>query len=112
MFIPPRVAMDSSTEPHPWLARSALDFPNPFRMSRSGLGLEGRVDDGPVTRQAGRLDEFVVPLHGELLGRLVDERLHEGVEVARIEARRAGGQAARHVEVADDLHAAVVRDLA
>src|SRR4051812_34914670 len=64
----------------------------------SGLRLEGRVDDAPVAGQAGRLDEFVVPLHGELLRGLVDERLHEGVEVARIEAGGAGRQTARHVE--------------
>ena len=76
------------------------------------LGWKRGVDDGAVAGQARRLDEFVVPLHGELLRRLVDERLDEGVEVARVEARRRVGEAARHVEVADDLDAVVLRHLA
>ena len=47
-----------------------------------------------------------------LLGLLVDQRLDEGVEVARVEAGGGGGEAARHVEVADDLDAVVVHHLA
>ena len=70
------------------------------------------MDDGAVAGQAGRLDEFVVPFHGERLRLLVDERLDEGVEVARVEARGGRGEAARHVEVADDLDAVVVDHLA
>src|SRR4051794_32997545 len=79
---------------------------------RSALGLEGGVDDSPITGETCRLDEFVVPLHGELLACFVDERFDEGVEVARIKARRAGRQTTWHVEMPDDLHAVVVRDLA
>src|SRR5919112_5884646 len=79
---------------------------------RLGLRLEGGVDDSPVARETRRLDEFVVPLHGELLRRLVDERFDEGVEVARVKTRRRIGETARHVQMADDFDAVVLRDLA
>ena len=55
-------------------------------LGQSGLRLEGGMDDRAVAGKAGRLDEFIVPLHGELLRRLVDERLDEGVQVARVQA--------------------------
>src|SRR3954466_5200167 len=95
---------------------SALNAPWRFRMSavrpRPSRALEGAVDDGAVAGEAGRLDELVVPLDGELLRRLVDERLDERIEVARVEARRRVGETARDVQVADDLDAVVLGDLA
>src|SRR4029453_3653245 len=82
------------------------------RASRGILRREARMHDGAVARQHGRLDDLVVPFDGELLLLLVDERLEEIVEVLGVEARRGGGDAARHVEVADDLDAIDVRHLA
>src|ERR1700732_139723 len=62
------------------------------------------MNDGAVFCQCGGLDQFVVPLHRERLGRFVDQRLDEGKQIARIEARRGGRDAAPAVgEAADPL---------
>src|SRR4051812_37550388 len=55
-----------------------------LNLSRSGFRLEGRMDDGAVAGEAGRLDKLIVPLHGELFAGLVDKRLDEGVEIAGV----------------------------
>ena len=66
---------------------------------------EVRMHDLAAVGQHGRLDQFVVAVDRELLGRLVDHRLEEGEEVPGVEQRGRGRDAARHVEVADDLDA-------
>src|SRR5712664_375461 len=82
-----------------------------WRLSLS-FRLEVRMNDGAVLRQRGGLDEFVVPIHRQGLGRFVDQRLDEGKQVARIQARRRGRYAARKVRNADDLHAIYLDDFA
>src|SRR5918998_3671974 len=77
----------------------------------SSRRLEGRVDDRALAGEAGRLHQLVVPFHRDGLAFLVDQRLDERVEVLRVEARRRGGAAPRHVEVADDLHAVMLHHL-
>src|SRR6202158_4805108 len=77
---------------------------DPWRLSLS-FRLEVRMNDGAVFSQRGVLDQFVVPLHRQRLGRFVDQRLDEGKQVARIKARRRGRDAARKIRSADDLHA-------
>jgi len=69
------------------------------------------MDDLAVAREVGGLDQIVVPLDGDLLRRLVDQRLDEGVEVASVERGGAGGDAARNVEITDDLDAIRLCDL-
>ena len=49
------------------------------------LGDEGWMNDHAVAGEARRLDELVVPVDRERLRRLVDERLGEGVKIARVE---------------------------
>src|SRR6266403_5293235 len=77
---------------------------DPWRLSLS-FRLEVRMNDGAVLRQRGGLDEFVVPIHRQGLGRFVDQGLDEGKQVSRVEARRRSRDAARKVRNADDLHA-------
>ena len=70
------------------------------------------MNDGAVLGQRGGLDQFVVPLHRKRLGRFVDQRLDEGKQIARIQARGRGGDAARDIGKADDLDAADIGDFA
>ena len=74
---------------------------------QAAIAAGSRVHDRAVAGQQRRLDELVVPVDRERLVVLVDQGLDEGVEVARVERRGGGGEAARHVEMADDLHAVV-----
>src|SRR5262249_60106626 len=91
--------------------RSSQD--DPWRCSSgSGFRYEARVYDGAVAGERRGLDDLVVPVDVERLGLLVDEDLEEGEEIARVEARRGGGEPARHVVVADDLHAVDLGDTA
>src|SRR5690242_2920759 len=80
--------------------------------SSRGFGLKARMHDGAVAGQRRRLDDLVVPIDRQRFRALVDEDLEEGIEILGIEARGGGGEPARHVAVADDLHAAGVDDLA
>src|SRR6266481_1133788 len=77
---------------------------DPWRLSLS-FRLEVRMNDGAVLGERGGLDQFVVPIHCQSLGRFVDQRLDEGKQVARIEARRRSRHAARKIRNADDLNA-------
>ena len=72
--------------------------------ARHRLG-EVRVHDLAAIGQHRRLDQFVLAVDRERLRRLVDHRLEEGVEVLGVEQRGGGRDAARHVEMADDLDA-------
>ncbi len=63
------------------------------------------MNDLAVAREVGRLDQFVVPVDLDRLRRLVEQRLDEGVEVARVERRGACRDAAGNVGMADDLDA-------
>ena len=69
------------------------------------------MHDGAVAGQHGGLDQFVVPVDGELFLFLVDQRFDEGDEVAGKELAGAGGEAAGHVGVAHDGHHVVDDDL-
>src|SRR5271166_554070 len=75
---------------------------------RRAFRLEVRMNDGAVAGERGRLDDVVVPVDRERLRLLVDQEFEERVEVLGVKARGGGGQAARHVAVTDDPHAADV----
>src|SRR5665213_3952293 len=70
------------------------------------------MDDLAVAGEIGRLDQFVVPVDRDLLARLVDQRLDECIEVARVKRRSARRDTAGHIEIADDLDAVYLGDLA
>src|ERR1700728_1545411 len=74
--------------------------------------LEVRVDDSAVFRQCGCFHQLIVPVHDEGLVVLVDHGLDEGEQVASIEARGRGRDAARDIGVADDLDAIDLGDFA
>src|SRR5947209_6256627 len=80
--------------------------------SSCGFRLKARMHDGAVAGQRRRLDDLVLPIDRERLAALVDEDLEEGVEILGIEARGGGGEPARHVAMAGDLHAVDVDHLA
>src|SRR5882724_6823292 len=85
---------------------------DPWRLSLSGFRLKVRMNDRAILGQGGGLDQFVVPLHRERLGRFVDQRFDEGKQVARIKARGRGRDAAGEIGDADDLHAVEVHGFA
>src|ERR1700726_2971588 len=94
-------ARDSGTSRRPGMTkRTSLAR----RHSRS-FRLEIRMNDGAVLGQRGGLDQFVVPVDRERLGRLVDQGLDEREQVAGIEAGGGGRDAAGDIGVADDLDA-------
>src|SRR5579872_1222850 len=74
--------------------------------------LEVRVDDGAVFGQRGGLDQFVVPVDGKRLARLVDHRLDEREQVACVKTGGRGRDAAGDIGIADDLDAIDLGDLA
>src|ERR1700730_18701409 len=80
------------------VATWSMKFP-----SACGFRLKVRMDNGPVAGQRARFDYFVVPVHGQRLGLLVDQELDEIKQVAGIEARCGCGEPAWNVAIADDL---------
>ena len=70
------------------------------------------MHDRAVAGERGGLDQFVVPVDRELFLFLVDHRLDEGKQILGVERGRRRRDAARHVEIADDLDAADFGDLA
>ena len=70
------------------------------------------MDDGAVFGQRGRLDQFVVPIHGQRLVRLVDHGLDEVEQVARIKSGGRGRNTAGDIGIADDLDAIDFGDFA
>src|SRR5690349_20808561 len=81
-------------------------------ISRRALGGKGRVHDGAIARERRRPHDLVVPFDVERLGLLVDQNFEEVIEVLGIETRGRGGNAARHVEMTDDLDASNLGDFA
>src|SRR5262249_50091214 len=82
------------------------------RALRRAFGGKARMNYGAVARERGRLHDLIVPLDRQRLRALVHKDLEEGEKILGVEARCRGGDAAGNVEVADDLHAARVHDLA
>ena len=70
------------------------------------------MDDGAVLGQRGGFHQFVVPVDRERLVRLVDHRLDEVEQIARIKAGGRLRDAAGDVGIADDLDAIDIDDLA
>ena len=70
------------------------------------------MDDGAVLGQRGRFHQLVIPVDRERLVRLVDHRLDEVEQIARIKAGGRLRDAAGDVGVADDLDAIDIDDLA
>src|SRR4030095_6936905 len=81
-------------------------------MARSPLRLEVRMDDLAVAGQRHALHDLILPVDLEFLGPLVDQEGQEIEQVAGIERARVGGEAARHVGMADQLHAVLLHHLA
>src|SRR5262245_61242802 len=71
-----------------------------------------RINDGAVAGNQRALDELVVPVNGERLLLLIDQRLDKGLQVAGIEARGIDRYRARQIELAKNAHAVVLGDLA
>src|SRR5690349_12422347 len=94
--------------------RDRLHWPSvPYRFSSGRrLWLEVRMHHGAVTREQRRLDQFVVPVDGELLLFFVDQGFDEGQQVLRIERRGGRRQSSRDIEMTDNLDAADLRYLA
>src|SRR5579871_5161270 len=118
----PRVALDCSSA-LAGLAMTDVVIASPKRsggqsnpgatwFSRRALGREARMDDGAVAGQGGRLYDFVVPFHRQRLGGFVDQNFQEGHEVLGVKGRSGGRDAARDIEMADDLDAARLHHLA
>ena len=63
------------------------------------------MHDLAAVRQHRRLDQFVIAVDGDLLRPLVDHRIEKGEQVPGIEQRSRGRDAARNIEMADDLDA-------
>src|SRR5215475_11848147 len=82
------------------------------RASRRAFRREARMNHGAVAGERRRLHDLVVPLDRQRLLFLVHQDLEKGEQVLGVEARRRGGDAARDVEVADDLDTVGGDDLA
>ena len=67
------------------------------------------MDERTVLGEQGRLDDLVVPIDGKRLVRLVDERVDEGQEVARVKRRGRRGETAGDIEIAEDGNAVIGR---
>ena len=48
------------------------------------------MDDGAILGQGSGLDQLIVPVDCKHLGRLVDQRLDEGQQIARVAASASG----------------------
>src|SRR4051812_17132016 len=76
------------------------------------LSLEVRMHDRAVVGQQRALDDLVVPIDRQLFLFLVDQGLDEGQQIPGVKRRSRGRHPSRHVEMADDLDPARLRNLA